>query len=483
MLSWVKWALSFCALALFAAGAFVCVAKLVRAPAVGPARRRAARREMLLAALAFLLFAAFVQGVVALCAMRQSPGAGLENALAQFFGGIDAPHYISLARYGYQNEWNETVAEQHLRIVFFPLFPWLLRALNAFGVLPWYVLGCAVQLPLFSGCGAALYALAAQSYGPRAAARACICLLAFPGTFFFALPMTESLFLLLCLGFFLLLQHGRPLAAGAAGFLCALARSPGALLCGAAAVWLWQAVRAKRVRLSPAYAVCVAGPVLGLLGYFLLNWAVFGDWLRFSEYQAQHWGQKLGFFWNTVAYHLDTMAQWWREGQRLNAVCVAGPVLGLLGYFLLNWAVFGDWLRFSEYQAQHWGQKLGFFWNTVAYHLDTMAQWWREGQRLNAVCISLLAVVCILYALGLLCAAAHRLQAHHLAFALAYVAFTMGATWLLSAPRYLAGCFALPCAAALCCQKRRWVWLCWLAAQAAVAAAYFAVYLRHGPVY
>ena len=55
-------------------------------------------------------------------------------------------------------------------------------------------------------------------------------------------------------------------------------------------------------------------------------------------------------------------------------------------------------------------------------------------------------------------------------FALAYVAFTMGATWLLSAPRYLAGCFVLPCAAALCCQKRRWVWLCWLAAQAAVAA-------------
>lgn len=232
-------------------------------------------------------------------------------------------------------------------LCFFRCFPWVLRALNAFGVLPWYVLGCAVQLPLFAGCGAALYALAAQSYGPRAAARACIWLLAFPGTFFFALPMTESLFLLLCLGFFLLLQHGRPLAAGAAGFLCALARSPGALLCGAAAVWLWQAVRAKRVRLSPAYAVCVAG-----------------------------------------------------------------PVLGLLGYFLLNWAVFGDWLRFSEYQAQHWGQKLGFFWNTVAYHLDTMAQWWREGQRLNAVCISLLAVVCILYALGLLCAAAHRLQAH-----------------------------------------------------------------------
>ena len=371
-----------------------------------------------MAALAFLLFAAFVQGMVALCAVRQSPGAGLENALAQFFGGIDAPHYISLARYGYQNEWNETVAEQHLRIVFFPLFPWLLRALNAFGVLPWYVLGCAVQLPLFAGCGAALYALAVQSYGPRAAARACIWLLAFPGTFFFALPMTESLFLLLCLGFFLLLQHGRPLAAGAAGFLCALARSPGALLCGAAAVWLWQAVRARRVRLSAAYAA----PVLG-------------------------------------------------------------PVLGLAAYLALNRAVFGEWFRFSQYQYEHWGQKLGFFANTVLYHMQSMQQWWREGQRLNAVCISLAAVACILYATGLLCAAARRLQAHHLAFALAYVAFTMGATWLLSAPRYLAGCFVLPCAAAVCLQKRPWALRCALAALAVASAALFAVYLRHGPVY
>ena len=100
----------------------------------------------MLAALAFLLFAVLVQGTVVLCAVRQSPGAGLESALGQFFGGIDAPHYISLARYGYQNEWNETVAEQHLRIVFFPLFPWLLRALNVFGALPWYALGCAAAL-------------------------------------------------------------------------------------------------------------------------------------------------------------------------------------------------------------------------------------------------------------------------------------------------------------------------------------------------
>lgn len=418
MLSLMKWALFFCALGLFCAGGAVCLAKLARVPRRAVPRCKATRRDMARAALAFFAFALAVQAVVAVCALRQAPGAGLEDALGQFFGGIDAPHYISLARYGYQNEWNETVAEQHLRIVFFPLFPWLLRALNAWGALPWYVLGCAVQLPLFAGCGAALYALAVQNYGRRAGVCACAWALAFPGAFFFALPMTESLFLLLCLGFFLALEHGRPWLAGALGILCALARSPGALLCGAAAVWLWQAVRAGRVRLSAAYAAPVAG-----------------------------------------------------------------PVLGLLGYLALNRAVFGEWFRFSQYQYEHWGQKLGFFANTVLYHMQAMAQWWQEGQRLNAVCISLAAVACILYATGLLCAAARRLHAHHLAFGLAYVAFTMGATWLLSAPRYLAGCFVLPCAAAVCLQKRPWALRCALAALAAAAVALFAVYLRHGPVY
>ena len=75
-----------------------------------------------------------------------------------------------------------------------------------------------------------------------------------------------------------------------------------------------------------------------------------------------------------------------------------------------------------------------------------MAQWWRGGpaaeRRVHQPFGCGVHFICP----GLLCAAARRLQAHHLAFALAYVAFTMGATWLLSAPRYLA--------AALCCRAR-----------------------------
>ncbi len=418
MLSLVKWALFFCALGAFCAGSVICLIKLVRVRCCALPHWKATRSGMAWAALAFLVFALVVQVIVTVCALRQNPGAGLEDALGQFFGGIDAPHYISLARYGYQNEWNETITEQHLRIVFFPLFPWLLRMLNAWGVLPWYVLGCAVQLPLFAGCGAGLYALAVQNYGQRAGVCACAWALVFPGAFFFALPMTESLFLLLCISFFLALEHRHPWLAGVLGMLCALTRSPGALLCGAAAVWVWQTVRTQRMRLSAAYTA----PVLG-------------------------------------------------------------PVLGLLGYLALNKAVFGEWFRFSKYQYEHWGQKLGFFANTVLYHMQIMEQWWQEGQWLNAVCISLAAVACILYATGLLCMAARKLHVHHLAFGLAYVAFTMGATWLLSAPRYLAGCFVLPCAAAVCLQRRPWALRCALMVLAVAAAALFVVYLRHGPVY
>ena len=68
--------------------------------------------------------------------------------------------------------------------------------------------------------------------------------------------------------------------------------------------------------------------------------------------------------------------------------------------------------------------------------------------------ISLLAVVCILYAMGLLCGGA-RAQAHHLArLALAYAAFTMGAAWLLKRAALSGRLFFVPvqphCAAEDC---------------------------------
>ena len=128
------------------------------------------------------------------------------------------------------------------------------------------------------------------------------------------------------------------------------------------------------------------------------------------------------------------------------------------------------------------GPKLGLFTDTVRYHLDYMASWW-EDNRKAAVGICLAAILCILLALGLLAASVRRLPAAWLGFGLAYLAVTMGATWLLSAPRYAVGLFCLPVALALLLQERPRLTCGVLAVQVMVSVVYTWQYLHGWPIY
>ena len=158
------------------------------------------------------------------------------------------------------------------------------------------------------------------------------------------------------------------------------------------------------------------------------------------------------------------------------------PAAGLGLYFGLNQAVYGRWNQYSVYQWEHWGQKLGLFTNTVRYHLDYMASWW-EDNRKAAVGICLAAILCILLALGLLAASVRRLPAAWLGFGLAYLAVTMGATWLLSAPRYAVGLFCLPVALALLLQGRPRLTKGVLVTQVIVSVIYTMQFLYGWPIY
>lgn len=376
-----------------------------------------AKKELFWVALCCLAAGAAAQVLLAACALRQAPGQGLAQALEHFFYyNIDARHYIEIAQLGYLPP-GTGPEEQHLMIVFFPLFPLLLRLLNPTGAMPWYFAAMFVQLPLFCWAGTAVYVLVSRSYGRSAARWTLAFLLASPGAIFFFTPMTESLFLALSASFFLALEKGRPAAAGWLGLLAALCRSPGALLAGAAAAW---------------YILC---------------------WRR--EKSAPR-----------------PAALW----------PVAAPALGLGMYLLLNWRVYGNWFQFAVYQKEHWHQGAGFFTDTVRYHLDYFASWWAGGNRAGALFISLAAVCTILCSLALLTLTAKKLAVHHLAYGLAYLAFTMGATWLLSAPRYAEGLFLLPAALALTARRRGTRWLV-LAVLAVLGAVYTAEFIRHGPIY
>lgn len=159
-----------------------------------------------------------------------------------------------------------------------------------------------------------------------------------------------------------------------------------------------------------------------------------------------------------------------------------GPAAGMGLYFALNQAVYGRWDQYSVYQWEHWGQKLGLFTDTIRYHLQYMARWW-QSDRAMAVWVCLAAVLCIVLAFGLLAAAARTLPPHWLGYGLAYLLLTMGATWLLSAPRYAVALFCLPVALAALLRGRRGLTAAVVAALLLANAAYTAAWLTGAPVY
>src|SRR5919106_410556 len=130
----------------------------------------------------------------------------------------DAPHYLDIARMGYVAEGVEA-----RWIVFFPLYPWLVRAaallLRDELLAAFFVSGVASV-----AAGLLLYRLARADGEPEEVARASVFyLLVFPTAYFLHIGYNESLFLALVLGAFLAARARCWWAAGLLGGLAALA--------------------------------------------------------------------------------------------------------------------------------------------------------------------------------------------------------------------------------------------------------------------
>lgn len=291
----------------------------------------------------------------------------------------DSRHYMDIAREGYLSagQWDRLV-----QLVFLPGYPVPVRLLSIFTG-NCLTAGLALSALCFAGSGAVLYKLARLDMDKRAA----MCTVSFfalsPAAFFFAAPMSESLFVLCTVSSLYFLRKNRLLACGALAAYAAFTRSPGLIIM---VPMLFELVH-RRAKLRQ-YLVLFSAPI-GFAAYCLINFAVSGDAFKFMEYQSVHWGQQLGWFFNTAAYQTE------------NAIASAqGNIQNLLGLWLPN---------------------------------------------LAAQLIGLAAVIL----------ATRRLRASYTAYFAAYFIVTVGATWLLSAPRYLAAMITLPMALALLCRTKK----------------------------
>src|SRR5712691_3672800 len=144
----------------------------------------------------------------------------LTNALARW----DTAFYYSIATSGYS--WDPAMF-RHENIVFFPLYPMLMRWGGALlGGRP-LLAGLFVSLIAFAGAIAILYRLAVLEMGEAHAGPAILLLATFPFALFYSAVYTESLFLLLTVGAFYGMRRGNLPAAALCGMAAGLTRPNG----------------------------------------------------------------------------------------------------------------------------------------------------------------------------------------------------------------------------------------------------------------
>ena len=202
----------------------------------------------------------------------------------------DINWYYGIAENGYERRPFST--DRPHNWAFFPLFPLLWRA--AARLTGEMVVTGVVLANLFFFAALVLLHKLARTFGlDEADARRCLFYLAvFPVSYFFSLPLTESLFLLLTVGSFYAARRGRWWLAGVVGALASATRVTGVLLLPALLVLYWQA-RGRDWRRPE-----LLGPLLvpaGLLAFMSHLYAVTGNPFAFRDILVT-WGRGTGLF-------------------------------------------------------------------------------------------------------------------------------------------------------------------------------------------
>lgn len=108
-------------------------------------------------------------------------------------------------------------------------------------------------------------------------------------------------------------------------------------------------------------------------------------------------------------------------------------ISGTLIYLLINKIVYDNAFQFLVYAKEHWSQGLGFFPDSISY-LTYRAVTDLPVYKYNLFIPELIS---IFLALATLMYGGKYLKPHYFSYAVCYFGITIGAKWLLSAPRYL----------------------------------------------
>jgi hypothetical protein len=223
--------------------------------------------------------------------------ASIARLLRHTMWRADVAHYMDIAHNGYLHAPFDVQNTESRKFAFFPLHPlslWLLSHVTKDVMLA----GAAFANLCFFLALVFLHKLTLVfGYDESTARRAIFYIAAFPVSYFFSVPLTESLFLFLTVTSFYAAKREHWWAAGAIGMFAAATRVNGVLLLPALLLLSWQMYRSFPGSRSFPVAK-VAGVLLiplGLFAYMFYSWLLSGNALAFSD-AVRHWGRKPAFF-------------------------------------------------------------------------------------------------------------------------------------------------------------------------------------------
>lgn len=222
----------------------------------------------------------------------------------------DSYYYMLIATEGYHpSEWGNPST-------FFPLYPWIIRALSYLMPLAVAALVVAHLATLTALC--LLYLIGRRLYDAALARRAVWAALLFPTAYFLSAGYSESTYLAFATGALLAWLHQRKVTAIGLAAAATLARPVGGFCFSISFVIGWLARRSWRD--LPLIAV---GPALGGALYALTHYLSSGDVL--APFHVQH----AELFGDPISYQ-PSPAPWWR------VLADEGPGKSLM-LRLLNW--------------------------------------------------------------------------------------------------------------------------------------------------
>ncbi len=323
----------------------------------GPMRRRGALAlssdDQTVVAMV-LAIKAITLGFGAFCfAITENQRLGSLARLLEIWNRWDGPHYLDIARSGYG-----AAGEARLRLVFYPLYPLLVRLFAAGLHSPLLVSAFVVSGVASLVLAVVFRRLMAIDYPGRTAAAAVWFLFIFPTAYFFHIDYTESLFLALVAASFLAARRDRWPEAGGFAALASLTHDTGVLLVPALAAeaahrfwltrrwqnrWLW-------IGLVPA----------GFALYLFINYRATGDPFAFLRIASEHWTDRLTTPWVGIRETIGVLA--WMDprnagmiGLQVLVFIVLGLAATIASIALLrpSYAVWmaGNWLVFA---SQSW---------------------------------------------------------------------------------------------------------------------------------